>query len=1189
MSKRSAAKHIKKNSRNKLGISGKQHSNPFLIAGIGASAGGLEAFTQLLQHLPVDTGIGFVLIQHLDPSHESSLTQLLARATLMPVQEITNDMPVEPNHVYVISPKNHLTIAQGVLKLQRRKNVVGATRSIDLFFESLAQDQRERSIGIILSGTATDGTQGLEAIKAEGGIAFAQDESAKYDSMPRSAVAAGCVDFVLSPKSIAKELAQIAKHPCIANHASPAKPIGDQIGEAALKPRNPRGGPGTFSSRPEAKAMRNIPEDTGFKKILSLLLNHCGADFSLYKSTTIERRITRRMVLNKQNTLGDYAAFLQGNDKELDALYSDVLINVTSFFRNPDAFEALKRKIFPKLIQQRRNEPIRIWVPGCSTGQEAYSIAMAFMEFADRATLPVPNLQIFATDLNDALLEKARQGVYAKSLIQDISPERLRRFFTREESGYRISKSLREICIFARQNLIGDPPFSRMNLISCRNLMIYLDSDLQILQFRGPTDAYLAPPTGKASFNVLKMAREGLMLPLQAAIAKAKKENQRARRDNIHVNQNDHSRTISIEVIPLKNLKERCYLILFNERQAHGGAPDHPPFRDKSERRVNKKSPKDESRRIAELERELIETRDYLQAIQEQHETATEELQASNEEVQSANEELQSINEELETSKEELESTNEELTTVNEEMSNRNLELSRLNSDLFNLQNSLHTAIVLLGRDLIVRRFTPLAEKTFNLRATDIGHSIGHIKVNFDFPDLGPWIAETIDTMSIREREVQNKEGHWYSLRARPYLTPDNKIDGAVLMLVDIDLLKRTEQQAREALHFAQAIVDDAPPLLILDKDLRVVSSNRSFYEHFKVSPAKSENVLVYELGNGQWNIPDLRRFLENILPQNSFFKDFEVTHEFETIGRRTMLLNGHRLDNLHRILLFINDITERKKTEELLQESSEKNRQYAEKLERDVAERTANLTETISELEAFSYSISHDMRAPLRAMQSFAGILLEEHSAKLDPVAVGYLEKIRAAADRQDALIQDTLNYTRILRSEISLEPIDLQKLVLQIIETYPQLNAADATIDIEDPLPFVMGNDAGLTQCISNLLSNAVKFILPGVRPQIKIWAETADENVRLWIEDNGIGIDPKDQKRIFKMFERVSSNRAFGGTGIGLAIVRKAMERMGGSVGVESKLGKGSKFWIHLPKASKPDLKKTKSQKKRGRGSE
>ncbi|MEO6183836.1 MAG: chemotaxis protein CheB, partial [Verrucomicrobiota bacterium] len=1019
-----------------LPLVGKKSPLPFPIVGIGASAGGLEAFTQLLQNLPVDTGMGFVLIQHLDPGHQSALTQLLRKTTLMQVCEVSSGMKVAPNLVYVIPPNTCMFIERGILKLQPRDKTPGAHRSIDFFFESLAQDQRGRAIGVVLSGTATDGTQGLEMIKSEGGFTFAQDSSAKFDSMPRSAAAAGCVDLVLSPKQIAKELAQIAKHPLVAGRrTSPASSAREaQMAELVED-----------KSAPLSSAHDNV-----FKNILALLRTHRGIDFSLYKSNTIHRRITRRMVLNKMTALRDYARFLKGNAKELGLLYSDILINVTSFFRNPEAFETLKQKIFPKLLQGRKpDEPVRVWSLGSSTGQEAYSIAMAYTEFC--AKIPsAPRLQIFATDANEALLDKARHALYARNLVADVSPERLGRFFVEEQGGYRVSKSLRDLCVFARQNVLIDPPFSRMDLITCRNMLIYIEPDLQkkiltnfhyglkpggflflgtsesigaftnlfepldkkqkifskktsgfpshhqpvtgrrrgegsrsspekkqrlvtsspasdgfraeptalreadrlmasqfappgvlinaeleVLQFRGSTNAYLEPAAGKASFNVLKMARDGLMLPLRAAINQAKKANHPVIRKNARMDGNGGA--VNIEVIPLKNLKEISYLILFKEmdvaqtsRSAVAGV-SKPGARGKNERLRSGQSSADleigdptgletraakttaaERRRVMELERELTETRDYAQSLQEQHEAASEELQSSNEEIQSANEELQSTNEELETSKEELESTNEELTTVNEEMASRNTELNRFNNDLTNLHVSINTAILLLERDLTIRRFTPLAEKTFNLLPTDVGRPLSGVRHNLDFPGLEKFITEVIDTVSVREREVQDKNGRWFVLRARPYVTFDKKIDGAVVMLMDINELKLKEQEAKESLDYAQAIVESVPPLLILDPDLRVTTANHSFYQQFKLTPQQTVNRLIFELGKGQWNIPELRKLLKDILPLNSFFDDFQMTYDFGARGRHTLLLSARRLDNNQRILLSTNDITDR-------------------------------------------------------------------------------------------------------------------------------------------------------------------------------------------------------------------------------------------------------------------------------------
>ena len=673
---------------------------------------------------------------------------------------------------------------------------------------------------------------------------------------------------------------------------------------------------------------------------------------------------------------------------------------------------------------------------------------MSFVEAADK--LPrMRKLQVFATDLNEALLDKARHGLYAKSVAQDLSPERLRRFFVEEDGGYRVSKALREMIVFARQNVISDPPFSRMDLVSCRNLLIYfepalqkkifpvfhyalkpggflylgasesvggftelfepldkklkiyarkasptpafrlpartdrdhlsnlsqrireplrrhpnpgtpaenvaeelgaqreadrvsvkqfappavlINAALQILQFRGPTGAYLEPPTGKASFDVLKMARTGLMIPLRSAINKAKKENTAARKEHVRIEEHGKERFVNIEVIPLKNLRDRCFLVVFEDAGTAGLAAAIPRG---TRRLVTRQPPRAElraaeARRNTALETELSETRDYLQSVQEQHEVATEKLQAFSEEVQSANEELQSINEELETSKEELESANEELTTLNDEMANRNAELDRLNSDMVNIQTSAHLAIVLLGRELRIRRFSAPAATQLNLLASDVGRPIGHVRHNLEVPDLEPFIMEVIDGVRAREREVQDKAGRWFSLRVRPYLTADNKVDGAVVVVVDINDLKRSELAIAAARDYAENILwTMREPLIVLDADLRVESVNRAFYRTFGVTPADTIGKFIYELGNRQWDIPEFRGLLEEILPQSHTIEDFLVEWEFERLGRRTMLLNARHMHShggvQERIVLAIEDITERRQTQGRLRDSEQR------------------------------------------------------------------------------------------------------------------------------------------------------------------------------------------------------------------------------------------------------------------------
>jgi two-component system CheB/CheR fusion protein len=983
----------------------------FVVVGVGASAGGLEAFKELLAHLPIDTGMAFVLVMHLDPTHKSILTELLAKATRMSVSEVQDGVAVAPNHVYVIPRNTSMAIEGGVLRLRRRQEGRGQHRPIDSFLQSLSEDRNTRAIGVILSGTATDGTLGLEAIKAEGGITFAQDpKSAKFDSMPRSAVAAGCVDFILSPEEIANELARISRHPYVAS-AGAAKPDVEEMEQPAGK--------------------------NDFKIILTLLLRATGVDFRIYKTNTLRRRIRRRMILNKLDALEEYARYLGENAAEVENLYEDILINVTSFFRDPEAFDVLKEKIIAQLIKARApDEPLRIWVPGCSTGEEAYSIAMAFTEFTGVRSGRIP-VQIFATDINEKCIEIARAGLYSKSITADISPERLRHFFTEVEGGYRVSKPLRKMCVFAQQNITADPPFARMDLISCRYLLMYLEptirkqilsllhyalmptgilwlgssetagaapdlfeledekhrfyarkpgtertpfsyltvaeawnkdrapskadfvgptatigekeaqreadriifaryapasalinEEFNVLQLRGDTAPYLEQSDGRAPGNLLKLAREGLLVALRAAVNKARKAEGPVRKKNLRVRHNGENISVNFEVIPLKHptTRERHFLALFETAEAETESRG---------RETGGARRKSEEQRIRQLQQELAAARDHLQSVIEEHQETNEKLQSANEEVQFSNEELQSINEEFETSKEELESSNEELITLNEELNNRNTELGRLNSDLVNVLGSVQIPILMLDGQLRIRRFTPAAEKLLNLIQTDVGRPIGDLKFNFEYPHLERLVTEVIDTISVKEVETRDSAGRWYSLRVRPYWTIDNKIDGAVVAILDIDALKQTEREIRAARDYAEAILRTArAPLIVLGADLRVDTANDAFYKTFKVSPDVTDGRLIYDLGNRQWDIPRLRQLLQDVIPRNSVFNDFEVTHEFQSIGKRTMLLNARRLDSSEgdpeRILLGIDDVTERLEAA-ALRESEERFRMLAD------------------------------------------------------------------------------------------------------------------------------------------------------------------------------------------------------------------------------------------------------------------
>ena len=1195
------------------------------IVGIGASAGGLEAFTQMLGAMPVDTGMAFVLVQHLAPTHVSLLSEILSKATVMPVMEVHDEPEVQPNRVYVIPPNRNMIVSRGILQLLPRESASGKYRPIDCFLRSLAEDQGNRAIGVILSGTATDGTLGLEEIKAEGGITFAQDDSAQQGSMPHSAIATGCVDFVLSPAGIAAEIGRIARHPHL-----------------ALAP----------SARP-----RGAEPDPG--KILGILRKALDVDFSQYKTSSLCRRITRRMVLHKIEGMQDYARFLRKNPGEVEALYQDILINVTHFFRDPDTFAALKAEVLPGLLRNRSlNEPVRVWVLGCSTGEEAYSIAILFAELTEAKGSRYP-VQVFATDLNGNVIEKARAGVYPKSIEHEVSPERLQRFFVQMEGGYRVSKTIRDMCVFARHNVLTDPPLSQMDIITCRNLLIYLEpalqkkvlpllhyalkaagilvlgssetigsyrdlfepadskhriytkkpstrrvifgqpagsrrreapgrgrsqpgaatdaqkeadrivlaryvppgvvvnAELEILQFRGDTGPYLAPAPGKASLALLRMAREGLAVALRAAIGRARKQKAPVREAGLRISSQDGIREVDLEVIPLKGSSAGGFLVLFEE-PAPPPSPPLPRRKSRTRAATTDEGLQEENARLAQ---ELAATREYLQSVIEQQETANEELQSSNEEAQSVNEELQSINEELETSKEEIQSSNEELVTVNDELQNRNAELNTLNNDLFNVLSSVQMAIVLVEQNLRVRRFTPMAEKLFNLLPTDIGRPISDFKLNLSIPDLEPLLKEVIDTASLREREVQDRLGMWYSLRIQPYRTLDNKIDGAVIMLVDIETL-------RHAREYAESIVATvSESLLVLDADLCVQTANQAFYQTFKEKPETTEHRFFYELGEGQWDIPELRRLLEGMRLHGDGIEGYEVEREFEHIGRKTMLLNARRFfqESGQRALtlLAIEDITRRKELETSLHQRVE---------ELAAADRSKN---------EFLALLAHELRNPLAPLRNAAQVL---ETAGTDGAVI---EQARNMMTRQiqnmSRLIEDLLDVSRITRGEVRLrrERVELAALLHHASEVArPLLEARGQELSVSLPSEpvYLDADSTRLDQIFGNLLNNASKFTPHG--GHCRVTAELVTDGpdgpdlpreVVVRVRDDGAGMAPETLPRVFELFMQAdrSYDRTGGGLGIGLTLVRRLVELHGGSVEAYSAgLGKGSELAVRLP---------------------
>ncbi|MDR3715235.1 MAG: chemotaxis protein CheB [Puia sp.] len=1111
-------------------------SNLFPVVGVGASAGGLEAFKRLVRAIPVDSGMAYILVQHLEPTHESILAELLKKVTPIPIHEITNNVRVEPNQIYIIPSNKMLTANDGVLQLSPRPPRNEKNMPIDVFFTSLAEVHKSHAIGVVLSGTATDGTLGLKAIKDLGGITFAQEQkSAAFEGMPQSAINAGVVDFILPPEEIPLQLVSL-----------------NQTFKAA--------------HTPDTADLQQKNEEI-FRQLLSLLRIRRGTDFTYYKQSTIRRRILRRMGLNKMKDISDYLSYTTGNPEEQDILYQDLLIPVTEFFRDPKIYDTLNSKIFPLLFKDRdENSPVRIWIAGCSTGEEAYSMAICLREYQETITGNY-KIQLFATDLSERSITKARSGIYTKAAVTGVSAGQLEKYFTRVNGNFQINKFIRETCVFAHHDMLKDPPFAKMDLISCRNVLIYMEPFLQKRALT--TFHYALKETGFlllgksetsgpaaelfASFDkndrlYTKKMTPGKRLPLSAGrtLSQVKDRNrslvkQTGREDF----QKDADDIILSHYSPAGVVvNEQFDIVQFRGStgpwlEPSPGKPSLNVLKMAREGlgfelrnilhkvKTGKKSQIKEniSLQIAGKKRSvslevhpltntvephylvLFKEQDHpapldtgldgtrqdppdiqqdqkrskeLQKLEKELGQLREDMRSVTEDQEAINEELQSANEELLSGSEELQSLNEELETSKEEIQSTNEELTTLNHELFDRNEQLN---------------------------------------------LSRMYAESI-VGTIRE------------------------------------------------------------PLIIIDKNMYVKTANRSYYEKFNTTEEATEGKLFYQIGKDQWNIPALRLALEKILLEEKKITGFEIQQTFPHIGERIMMMNASRIyreDNAEQlILLAIEDITEVKKLASDLKD-------FTLALERQVEERTlalkeanASLKQSNEHLAQFATIASHDLQEPLRKIRTFANLLNIKYSKDITGTARELIEKIGLSAERMSALIKDVLNFSKILDSKAAFEKTDLNAILLHVITDFDlQIAQKNATVTHE-PLPHCVAIPLQIHQLFGNLLSNALKFSKPGLDPVIDISSRTLspEETAKfpalnsknryceIVFRDNGIGFDEQFSEQMFLIFQRLNAREQFEGTGIGLALCKNIIMTHHGEIYAVSREGEGAQIHVILP---------------------
>jgi two-component system, chemotaxis family, CheB/CheR fusion protein len=1042
--------------------------------------------------------MAFVVILHLDPHHASQMAELLQSTTAMPVDQIARSLTAQPNHVYIIPPDRDLVMADGELRLSARAVGERGRAPIDLFFRSLSETHAADAIGVVLSGTGSDGAQGVRWIKERGGVTMAQAPAdAEFDGMPRSAIGTGHVDIVLPARELAVELARFRR--AATTIALPAE--GEQLGDR---------------------------ETLVLGEVLGHVRSKTGRDFSGYKRPTVLRRLERRMQFAGTAHLAEYLELLRESDTETSTLFNDLLICVTSFFRDPDAFAALEREVVPALFAEKGPEDdVRVWVAGCATGEEAYSLAILLTEYADQLVAP-PKIKIFATEVHEKSFAIARDGLYSESTAADVSPARLERFFTHEPGGYRVRKAVREQVLFVTHDLLKDPPFLRLDLASCRNVLIYLQREtqqrvLEILHYAlqpgahlflgasesptaasklfapvdkkwhiyrsiaGPhplalrvipgrgaerrTPSPMTPSRRQQTFSFgavhqqlveayappsLVVSADGDVVHLSSEVGRFLShpggEPTNKLFDMIGGELRTELRTLLRAAFRTeKPVVARGVRFDAGDRQRSMSVSVHPlaagdpvgsfalvVFDEQPEARTARSAEgAAESSRAAsleQLEQELAETKARLAATSQEHEATIEEVRAANEELQSITEEQRAVAEELESSQEELQSINEELRTVNQEHRIRNEELAQVNSDLTNLIDSTDIGTVFLDRELQIRRYTPPVTQVFNLVPTDAGRPLSHVTHRLDYPDLASDVRAVLETLERREREVRSDDGRWFTVRLSPYRSVTDKIDGVVLTLINTTDRKHAELD-REAL---LKRVGDA-------------------------STAKTNFIGV----------------------------------------------------------------------------------------------------------------MSHEFRTPLNAILGYAQLLRDGIVGPVTEDQRSMLGRITFNAQHLDHMVMEILTSTQgdLVGAVLGCETVDLALFVRGVadsIEALAESKGLSLTVDVPEPPAMIVTDPMKLHQILVNLLGNAIRYTDHG---QLWLRASIIGETVVIEVEDTGIGIAAEHSERVFERFWQVdqSDTRLRGGTGLGLLVVRELARALGGEVLVESEIGRGSLFRVRLPRES------------------
>jgi two-component system, chemotaxis family, CheB/CheR fusion protein len=1224
----------------------------FGVVGMGASAGGIEALLNFFENAPAAMDMAFVVIVHLATDHLSRADEVLQRVTEMPVKQILEPTAVEKNHVYINAPGKDLEIFEGSLHAVDRNETTVPQRTIDHFFATLATAHGTRSIGIVMSGSGSDGAAGLSRIKEMGGITLAQKpEDAHFGEMPQHAITTRQVDFILPASEMPEKLLELWNN---------AKKIHFPIAEGGEAPE------------------KELPHSTdgaerALSEILMQLRVRTGHDFSHYKRATILRRIERRMQVNALRDISAYRDYLRATPDETTSLLADMLIGVTQFFRDRDAFDALWRDVVTPLRDAAKSESqIRVWVPGCSTGEEAYSLAIMLAQVRETASFEA-TYQIFATDIDEPAIAQARSGSYLGSIANDVPAEFLRRYFKQEGGRYQIVKSVRERILFAAHSLLRDPPFSHLDLISCRNVLIYLDRAVQrqvleLFHFALRAGGYLflgtaesadtaddlftivdkksriyrartvlnrvkplvsfpslgpatiapredlsvavapitissgpetperrsfsfaalhqrvleeyAPPSvvvdrdsnivhlsttagrflrhggGELSSNIMALVLPELRLDLRTTLFRAHQTGGSVEARRVKLLQDGRTVWVNMTVRPFHDagVNSDFFLVLLDEVQEHMADEGLP-------------EDKGQDPLLMQLERELQHTREQLATTIEQHETTVEELKASNEELQAINEELRSATEELESSKEELQSVNEELTTVNAELQARVEDTAKANDDLQNIIASTEIATVFVDKQIRVKRFTTSATCVFKLIDVDIGRSLFDITHSLRYSSLADDVKQAFDTLKLIEREVESSDGKWYLMRLLPYRTADDRIDGAVLTLIDITARHLAEESARigeERLRLVAQSTNDYA-IIVQDPDGVIVTWNAGAERIFGFTEKEviGKNIaLIYAPADRAAQIPARER---EIAARDGRADDerWHVTRDDRRVYCSGVVtpISDPSFTGFAKIA---RDLTERKLREDANREA----------LAHEHAEREK---ETLSNQlkDDFIAMLSHELKHPLNLIGMKAEILPRLPETRGIEVVQETADSIRRAVRSQAQIIDDLLDLSRVRTGKLALSivPVDVAAVLARIVDV-SETEAVQREItlraaNLATPI-YAFADAVRCEQILWNVVSNALKFTDRGGSVDLRI--ERDGSMVRIEVVDTGQGIEASALPHIFDMYRQGGRNRISGGLGIGLALAKQLVEMHGGRIEARSEgLGRGTTVSAWLPAAS------------------